>query len=300
MPRALAVRLSRLLVGCYPRHWRERYGDEMLEVLGQCQPTARTVLSLWTGAVSAHLSPGPRRTQLPGVVPGWVTDATDEPPTGPVEVGALLQYVAGMLVPQFADHCCIDLFQGKALIRQVQCNADGWTPPAGAWAQAGEEIRYPQGHFCQQAMTRLDTIIVTGLDKDRGERYPPPSAGSFAAAKQAGITSALAAPLHARGVVFGVLSLARSGLTPRAEPNYAATDRDLFSAVAGQVATAIDKALIVRGRAPGRARPAAQRTLCRQEETARCTGRSLMPGKDAFRPGRDNTLSVWDFPFVSS
>jgi GAF domain-containing protein len=255
MPPALAAWLSRLLVGCYPRHWRERYGEEMLEVLGQCQPTARTVLSLWAGAVSAQLGPDPRRTQLPGVMPGCTTDAIGEVPTGSMEIGALLQHVAGMLVPQFADHCCIDLFQGKALIRQVQWNADGWRPPAGAWAQAGEEIRYPQGHFCQQAMARLDTVIVTGLDKDRGERYPPPSPGSFAAAKEAGITSALAAPLHARGVVFGVLSLARSDLTPRAERNYAVTDRDLISAVAGQVAAAIDKAVTVRGRAPGRTGP---------------------------------------------
>jgi hypothetical protein len=40
----LARRLSRALVGCHPRRWRERYGDEMLDVLGQHDPTARTVM----------------------------------------------------------------------------------------------------------------------------------------------------------------------------------------------------------------------------------------------------------------
>jgi len=29
----LAGRLSRFLVGCHPRRWQERYGEEMLDVL---------------------------------------------------------------------------------------------------------------------------------------------------------------------------------------------------------------------------------------------------------------------------
>ena len=256
MPSGMAARLARFLVGCYPRRWRERYGEEILEVLGQYQPTARTVLNLWAGAVSAHLSPGSRRAQLPGVLPGCIMDAVGEQLARSLEIGTMLQHVARMLVPQFADHCCIDVFQEGALIRMVQRNAGGWTPEAGAWAQAGDEIRYPQGHFCQQAMARLDAVIVTGLDKDKGERYPTPSSGSLAAAREVGMTSALAAPLHARGVLLGVLSLGLSDLTGRAERNYAAADRDLIRAVAGQVAVAIDSAMTSRGRAPRRARPA--------------------------------------------
>jgi hypothetical protein len=53
----LAVRLSRFLVGCYPHRWQQRYAEELLEVLNQHRPTARTVLNLWAGAVSAHLDP---------------------------------------------------------------------------------------------------------------------------------------------------------------------------------------------------------------------------------------------------
>ena len=56
----LAARLSRFLVGCYPRRWRQRYAAELLEVLDQHQPTARTVLNLWAGAVSTHLDPAYR------------------------------------------------------------------------------------------------------------------------------------------------------------------------------------------------------------------------------------------------
>ena len=57
MQAGLAGRLSRFLVRCHPRRWRDRYGGEMLEVLDQHQPTARTVVSLWASAVSAQLDP---------------------------------------------------------------------------------------------------------------------------------------------------------------------------------------------------------------------------------------------------
>ncbi len=61
----LAARLSRFLVGCYPRRWRQRYAAELLEVLDQHRPTARTVLNLWAGAVSAHLDPAWRAGRHP-------------------------------------------------------------------------------------------------------------------------------------------------------------------------------------------------------------------------------------------
>ena len=56
--------LSRFLVGCHPRRWRERYGEEMLDVLDQHHATARTVASLWASAVSAQLDPAYRTDRL--------------------------------------------------------------------------------------------------------------------------------------------------------------------------------------------------------------------------------------------
>lgn len=64
MQPGLAARLSRALVSCHPRRWRERYGDEMLDVLDQHQMTARTVASLWASAVSAHLDRAYRTEHL--------------------------------------------------------------------------------------------------------------------------------------------------------------------------------------------------------------------------------------------
>jgi WD40 repeat protein len=67
MASPLAARLSRFLVRCYPSRWRQRYGAELLEVLGQHQPTARTVLNLWASAVSAHLDPAWRAGRHPRI-----------------------------------------------------------------------------------------------------------------------------------------------------------------------------------------------------------------------------------------
>jgi hypothetical protein len=57
MRRALAARLSRALVGCYPHRWRQRYGEELLDVLDQHRPGVRTVLDLGASALGAHLDP---------------------------------------------------------------------------------------------------------------------------------------------------------------------------------------------------------------------------------------------------
>jgi hypothetical protein len=48
------------LVACYPPRWKQRYREEMLDVLDQHQARSRTVLSLAGGAVTAHLDPGYR------------------------------------------------------------------------------------------------------------------------------------------------------------------------------------------------------------------------------------------------
>jgi serine phosphatase RsbU (regulator of sigma subunit) len=160
---------------------------------------------------------------------------------GSLEIGTTLKHVAEILVPQFADHCFIDLFQGNQLFRRAMRHASNWVPPPGTWAQVGQQIHYPAGHFCQQAMARLDTIAINDLDS---EYYPAPSPESMVAANQAGLTSVIAAPLYARGELLGVMSLALSRLTERVERHYDASDRDLIGAIASRVAIAIDNAML--------------------------------------------------------
>ena len=232
----------------YEEEWLadlERVPGNLTKLGYACGVVVRSVPRL-----RAQFRQGPRGARLPGILPGRIMDAIGEQLAGSLEIDATLQHVTEMLVPRFADHCFIDLFEGDALICRVRQHAGGWTPPPGTWKQAGEQIVYPEGHFCQLAMARLDTIIVNW---DRGEDYPAPSAQSYATAKQVGLTSVLSAPLYARGKLLGVMSLALSNLTDRTERHYAAADRYLIGAIASQVAVAIDKAIIGRGQAPDRA-----------------------------------------------
>jgi serine phosphatase RsbU (regulator of sigma subunit)/anti-sigma regulatory factor (Ser/Thr protein kinase) len=160
---------------------------------------------------------------------------------GSLEVGATLRQVTEMLVPQFADHCFVDLYQADKLIRRVQTHANGWEPPPGTWAEVGDQVTYPEGHFSQQAMARMETVVVTDLEL---EDFPAPSANSLRAAGEAGLISVISLPLSARGELLGVMSVALSGLTDRHGRRYGIADRDLFGAIASRIAIAIDNAML--------------------------------------------------------
>jgi len=168
-------------------------------------------------------------------------DQIGERLAGSLELDLTLRHVAETLVPQFADHCLIDLRQGDKLVRRVSTHAHGWEPPAGTWAAVGKPIHYPSGHFCRQAMERLDTVVVE--DYDRGA-FPSPSPASQRACDDAGLTSVVSSPLCARGELLGVISLALSHLTEREDYHYDYFDRDFVGAIASRVAIAIDNAML--------------------------------------------------------
>ena len=161
-----------------------------------------------------------------------------------LELGVTLRQVAETLVPQFADHCFIDLLQGDSLIRRAQLHARGWMPEPGTWAQVGQAIKYPKGHFCEQAMSQLDTVVVADLGDVGYPEAVSPSAESLRAGRSVGLTSVIAAPLIVRGQLLGVMSLALSMLTDRDERHYGADDREFLSAIASRVAVAIDNSLL--------------------------------------------------------
>jgi serine phosphatase RsbU (regulator of sigma subunit) len=158
-----------------------------------------------------------------------------------LELNVTLRQVAETLVPQFADHCFIDLLHGDQLIRRAQLHARGWIPAPQSWALVGEQITYPAGHFCEQAMTRLDTVVVADLDSGT---FPPSVKEGPRECADVKLTSVIAAPLVARGQLLGVMSLALSMLTERDERHYGADDRDFLSAIASRVAVAIDNSML--------------------------------------------------------
>jgi PAS domain S-box-containing protein len=158
-----------------------------------------------------------------------------------LELNVTLRQVAETLVPQFADHCFVDLLHGDTLIRRAQLHARGWMPEPGSWAQVGEPTSYPAGHICAEAMTRLDTVVIEDMED---ESFPPPAGEGAAEWADLKLTSVIAAPLVARGQLLGVMSLALSRLTDRVERHYGADDRDFLSAIASRVAIAIDNAML--------------------------------------------------------
>jgi hypothetical protein len=260
----LVPSLARCLLRWGARHigqadQAERYEEEWLADLDRI-PGKLTKLAHACGVLvrsvpclRAQFRPQARWARLFGVLAGRSTGRPGRRLCATQEIDATLQHVAVLLVPQFADHCFIDLLHGGVLIRSVQRHAGGWAPPAGTWAQVGEQIRYPRGHFCQQAMECLDTVLVANLAK---EDRPAPSARSAATTQEVGLTSVISAPLYARGVLLGVISVARSRLTSRDEPYYSPADRDLFGAIAGWVSAAVDNAN------PSGAKPLAALATC--------------------------------------
>jgi PAS domain S-box-containing protein len=158
-----------------------------------------------------------------------------------LELDVTLRHVAETLVPQFADHCLVDLFQGDKLARRAQFHSRGWMPAPGTWAMVGEQVMYPEGHFCQQAMTRRTTVVVSDLET---QEVPTPSPGSIETCDSIGLSSVIATPLIARGELLGVVSLALSGLTEREDRHYAADDGDFLGAIGSRIAVAIDNAML--------------------------------------------------------
>ncbi|HEX6930902.1 MAG TPA: SpoIIE family protein phosphatase [Streptosporangiaceae bacterium] len=171
-----------------------------------------------------------------------------------------LERVADTLVPQFADHCFIDLRTKEGLVRRVLKNALNWTPTRGRWAEVGEFVTYPPDHFRIRAMAQRETILIADvLDED----HPAPTAASLEASREAGMTSMIAAPLSRRGEVLGVMTLALSKLTERDTRHYVADDRDLVAAIASRVSVAIDNAMLFE----------------EERATALAFQSSLLPGK---------------------
>ncbi|HEY8482793.1 MAG TPA: SpoIIE family protein phosphatase [Spirillospora sp.] len=187
---------------------------------------------------------------------------------GSLELESTLRRVADTLVPQFADHCFIDLYAGDRLYRRVSRHAGGWTPPPGTWAEVGEPVSYPRGHYCEKAMRRRDAVLIEDVMQ---RRWSGP--GEERLGPEMGVTSVIAAPLLARGELLGVMSLALSNLSKRPDPHYDGFDRDLIGAIASRVALAVDNAMLFE----------------EERDTALAFQKHLLPGD---RPPRLDGLQI--------
>ncbi|HZE34691.1 MAG TPA: SpoIIE family protein phosphatase [Actinoallomurus sp.] len=187
-----------------------------------------------------------------------------------LELQQTLRRVADTLVPQFADHCFIDLFNGEKLMRRASRHGNGWVAPPGTWAEVGETVAYPSGHPAAKALARRDAVVIEDVV---AERMTAPNAASKQLGDDLGITSVISAPLLARGEVLGVMSLALSGISRRPDPHYDGFDRDLMGAIASRVALAIDNAMLFE----------------EERETALAFQMNLLPGE---RPPQLDGLEI--------
>lgn len=160
---------------------------------------------------------------------------------GSLNVEETLKRVAEMLVPQFADHCFIELMEGGQLIRRVSQHVPGWTPPPGTWKEIGSEIHYSADHYAGAALRRQETILVEEFPADG---FPASGGDGARLCGEIGMTSAIVAPLCVRGETLGLMYLGLSNLTDRRSPHYDAFDRDFVGAIATRVALAVDNALL--------------------------------------------------------
>jgi hypothetical protein len=99
----LADRLSRLMVGLYPRRWRRRYREELLALLDEHRSGLRTIASLALGALGTHLDPGYRRE---GIAMSGLRD--------PLRTAAQVTALAGVVVVVLGGLLALDIRHEQA------------------------------------------------------------------------------------------------------------------------------------------------------------------------------------------
>jgi hypothetical protein len=130
----LADRVSRLMVPCYPRRWRRRYGDELLALLDEHRSGPRTVVNLALGALGTHFDPAYRREGV--TMPG---------PGSPLRTAAAVAGPFGAVVVVFGGLLALDAWQ-----QQPGPDGERWTWP---------RICHSQPHTATLSRAQLHTYL---------------------------------------------------------------------------------------------------------------------------------------------
>lgn len=151
-----------------------------------------------------------------------------------LDIERTLAAVAGVLVPDLADHCVVELTEDGRSVRRVVADpgpddrrrSDGDHPdPFASWASASV-LRTGQPELHQRV---TDDMLVESSEGDE-ER--------LAALRAQGIESVIVSPLIVRGAPVGALTLIHAGSGRRFDARAA----ELVQEVAGRTATAVDNA----------------------------------------------------------
>jgi PAS domain S-box-containing protein len=158
-----------------------------------------------------------------------------------LDLDATLAAVARLVVPDFADHCTVDLMEPDGSLRRMAVvHAPGAEVREEEWTPVGERVPISDSDPVQRALEAGHGLLL-----DRPE--------------QPGLCTALLIPLVARGATVGV---ARFG-TSLSGRRYGAVDLAIGEQLAARAAVAIDNA----------------RMYAREQAVAVTLQRSLLPGR---------------------
>ncbi|BBA99845.1 putative magnesium or manganese-dependent protein phosphatase [Actinacidiphila reveromycinica] len=196
---------------------------------------------------------------------------------GVLDVRRVSETIAEALVPTFTDYSGVILhpqvavggdlpaagFRESQPLRQLGVGAVRWTPRAERMLRRGQSIAFTRDSVFGTVLAGGEPRLLDGEEQVRATTYPDDP--KVQAAVELGVSSMLVLPLRARGVVLGLLVVARAG---GREP-FDRDDLALGVELADRAGTALDNA----------------RLYVREREGALTLQRSLLPRTVPEPPG---------------
>jgi anti-sigma regulatory factor (Ser/Thr protein kinase) len=196
---------------------------------------------------------------------------------GVLDVRRVAETIAEALVPSFSEYSGVILhaevavggdlptagFRESQPLRQLGVGAVRWTPRVERMLRRGQSISFTRESVFGTVLSGGEATLIDSEEQVRATTYPGDP--KVLAALELGITSMLVLPLRARGVVLGLLVVARS----HARTPFDADDLALGVDLADRAGAALDNA----------------RLYVREREGALTLQRSLLPRTVPEPPG---------------
>jgi len=156
-----------------------------------------------------------------------------------LDIDSTLASLADLLVPAFADHCVVDMYDAsERLVRLAVAHTEGVEAPEGGVVAPGRVVRYQQGHPVLRALALGRAVLVQRFSaQDVASWAPSRSSAQFAAS--VGACAVIAVPVRGHAV-RGALT-AVSSVSGR---EYDVDDVALLEEIAARAGLALDNAAL--------------------------------------------------------
>jgi PAS domain S-box-containing protein len=157
-----------------------------------------------------------------------------------LDVDRTLASLADLLVPAFADHCVVDLYDASGqLVRIAVAHSDAVTPPERGVTPLGEVVPYPPSHPVSRALALGRPIVIQSFSREDVEGWAP-SRTSAKFAQSVGAHAVIAVPLRGPRSVRGALTT----VTSVSGRDYDVDDVTLIEEIATRAGLALDNAAL--------------------------------------------------------